>query len=581
MPEHGHHPPYYSSRNPQQQSGDHAPCTSNHARPPLAIEEEISKGLADVANGRAALERDPKALDMEQVRLRKLWNSSLPINRLPNELLVTIFILYDKNCYADPHGSRIRRSNLLRVCRYWYDVARACPALWRFVKVGRMFKYLQACLELSATSPLDLVFINDLFPKKYLRLLRPHSHRIKELAITSMPDAWQPEVIDLLSREMPALVAIKIHSLEPTFETRTTSGVRLFSSTPGHYPQLRSLSLTHTAAPQNKTIYSQLRSLSLTACSCDFTYVQFVDLISTCAYLEELRLSYFFDRLDAPPRPQSLPPISLKHLRILELLHSPHHECSRFLSWFIVPSSARIVMLSNMPIWHPDYGTASGLFPLFLPSQTSVHLPIIPNTTSVTLKGPFPATTSLTAAVDPKTVECGSMTLTNHVSFAMSANLLGINALAISTIFRDVPLTHLKFNIGLGIIADREMWKDLFTAFPALESLEMDPGWPLTQLMWSALTPNEGSGVLIPLPKLRHVVVNGLSWNGDPASEDFFDDIVATLRARAVLGVRLETLVLDATYPNDEHAKAVQEGFKSKYTKDLQSLVADVTYLLP
>ena len=586
MPEYEHHPPYCSSRNPQQQSGDHTPCTSKHARPPLAIEEEISKGLAEVADRRAALERDLKALDTEQVRLRKLWNSSLPINRLPNELLVTIFMLYDTNCYEDPHGSRVRRSNLLRVCRYWYDVARACPALWRFVKVGRMFKYLQACLELSATSPLDLVFVKDPFPKKHLRLLRPHSHRIKELVVTSMPDAWQPEVIDLLDREMPALTTIKIHFPVPTFETHTTSDLCLLSSTPGHYPQLRSLSLTFTAAPQNTTIYSQLRSLSLTACSCGLNYEQFIDLISSCAHLEELRLSDFLDRLGTPPsspHPLSLTPISFKCLRMLELIDSTHRACSRFLSRFIVPSSAHIVMRSDMLLWRPyPNATTSGPFPLFLPSQTSVHLPVIPNITSVAMKGPFPVTASLTAAVDPQNVECGSMTLSNHIESAdVSMNLLGMNVRAILTIFRGVSLTHLKFDIGHRYIADREIWEDLFTAFPALESLEMDPGWPLAESMWPVLAPNEASpGVLIPLPKLQHVNIMSLSCE-DPVDEDLFDDMVATLRARAALGVRLETLAVNAAHPDNRYAKAFRRILKSKYIKDLQSLVADVTDFLP
>lgn len=77
-------------------------------------------------------------------RLKTSWYATLPISRIPPEILSAIFLLCARSAWA-PFGGEVWRYSsptmreayswlhIYSVCRHWRDVASACPALWAWV----------------------------------------------------------------------------------------------------------------------------------------------------------------------------------------------------------------------------------------------------------------------------------------------------------------------------------------------------------------------------------------------------------------------------------------------------------------
>ncbi|KAI1785893.1 hypothetical protein LXA43DRAFT_99918 [Ganoderma leucocontextum] len=104
---------------------------------PDVLPQDISRRIAELDIG--AKNKIVDAISQERLEFKNLWNRSLPINRLPNELLVQIFVsgvhseLFDSDSdlwVTWRRGPPPSFSKIMGTCRLWRDIILGTPALW-------------------------------------------------------------------------------------------------------------------------------------------------------------------------------------------------------------------------------------------------------------------------------------------------------------------------------------------------------------------------------------------------------------------------------------------------------------------
>lgn len=120
------------------------------------------------------------------------WNRTLPINRLLNELLASIFIDVQLEIADKPYPARIHPDplgpphpstkwmTLVLVCHYWRNVAYASPTLWCVIPM-RSPAYTERALALSSPATIDALFEHHKAYVKNLQLLWLHTHCLRSL----------------------------------------------------------------------------------------------------------------------------------------------------------------------------------------------------------------------------------------------------------------------------------------------------------------------------------------------------------------------------------------------------------------
>ena len=79
--------------------------------------------------------------------IREIWNTYVPINKLPPEILSKIF---------EYHTHELPLVGATHVCRYWRSVLISSPSFWtclQFRSVNRTLAYL----ERSKAAPIDIL----------------------------------------------------------------------------------------------------------------------------------------------------------------------------------------------------------------------------------------------------------------------------------------------------------------------------------------------------------------------------------------------------------------------------------------
>ncbi|KZP00541.1 hypothetical protein CALVIDRAFT_595333 [Calocera viscosa TUFC12733] len=209
-----------------------------HKNPGTIASERMSNLDAQAAVLRAEQER----IREELLGVLRERNSLIPVNRIPIELLSTIFewTLSLQGC-----GSRYPdRSplNISQVCSYWRSVTLATPDLWSDVRVGfgtglnigfhsGTLSHLKEQLERTGSVPLDITYKHCGSQKDY--------------------DCIE-EVVETLQKE-----AHRTRSLRTVDQVIANN---LFDSLPTHMPQLESLSIAqaNTHEIMNLVLYEQI-----------------------------------------------------------------------------------------------------------------------------------------------------------------------------------------------------------------------------------------------------------------------------------------------------------------------------------
>ncbi|KZT53274.1 hypothetical protein CALCODRAFT_520192 [Calocera cornea HHB12733] len=262
---------------------------ADHEDPALLALERMSQLDAQAAALRAEQER----IRGELLAVLRERNSLMPINRLPIELLSTIFewTLSLQGC-----GSRyLDRSplNISQVCSFWRSVTLETPDLWADIRVGfgagpnagfhsGTLSQLRERLKRSGSVPLHIT---------YKHSGSQQGHECIE------------EVVDTLRKEAP-----RIRSLRTVDQVLTNN---LFDSLPAHMPQLEFLSIAQANAHQimNLVPYEQI-PFRLAMHSLKTLTLQHIALqiIEDSTSLQDLRELYLYHSLIQPRAPAMVLP---------------------------------------------------------------------------------------------------------------------------------------------------------------------------------------------------------------------------------------------------------------------------------
>ena len=381
------------------ESGE-GPYTSAHtpsSQPSRSLLDRISKQPDDMEREE---EEFIRSINRKRLELKRLWNSALPIHRLPNELLILLLAHFrevmDSYSRLNPGQNKAFRNGwqiLMLVCRHWRDILVSTPAFWRMVDLSRQIDWTKLCLARS--SPAHINVLVQRHARCPLGVIYPHARRFQTFFFEA---AYSPQLQGalsyLFSSGMPLLEDFKFVVFEQS--PPADAGAVDHDITLRRYPCLQALSLTGSVivAPRDVLLYAQLRELSLRFCSHFLSFDEFIDALAACTQLEQLILSDTLHRLSGDwahaggPVPQR-PPISLPRLReFTSTFHKAHHT-SRFLAHLYLQPSVvlDIDAYFNGPLTAgeaPDLNTTKSIRAM-LPPDRSATLPVLAVPTHIEL----------------------------------------------------------------------------------------------------------------------------------------------------------------------------------------------------
>ncbi|KAI0700252.1 hypothetical protein C8T65DRAFT_286405 [Cerioporus squamosus] len=518
------------------------PSMNEFLSPQLRTRAYVTDQLNRIQSKRRETEDDSQALDAEELRLKQLWNSSLPINNLPDELLVSIIQLDGEEpiCHLPLSMPWIR---LMLVCTYWRAVACATPTLWSNIAIsGSAAAWLGLCVARSAETILRISLTKP--PPEMIGHIARYSDRIEAFAISSPLLRPDPRYIagsylGELERPMPILRDL-------TVDGAALAGRTDINITSAHYPVLRSVHLRHVRILSDINVYAGLRRLSLTACGYrdGLSVTRFLDALRAATRLESLSMSDVLRRFPPSTWPES-PPVAFPHLSDFSL-----HECFRDVRPFMIllrlPPTCSIAVSAR-----PDNSTDEWeemTFSEMLPETRADTLPTLSSPTAVELimhrchyiiRGSSPTHGAIELSM-------ASSIRTNWEHF------LGVGLRDIVNVFGAAPVQRLRVTgdhrSSSSILPLASAWREVLEAFPTLGALELC-GAGLPSALWEGLRMAEsmilqGSGngkAAAACPNLRTVSVDGRSMI---LSTGFFESMLDCLRHRAKDGARLEGLHL-------------------------------------
>ncbi|OCH92839.1 hypothetical protein OBBRIDRAFT_725975 [Obba rivulosa] len=240
-----------------------------------------------------------------ETRLEHAVRMQSPVQRLPSELLASIFVsgIFDRD-----EEDAVLLSNIMLVCRYWREVAVCTPALWSCIMMGPRRSLDRARLKLERSKSFPLHICVDFSPQREHRtvatetlmhamdLLRPAIWRWRSFQL-SVPE--RPQAHAALSRckeEAPLLEVFSVriaHSIQNE-DHHLSQPLSLFA---GRTPRLQSCAFNSFNFGWDPRLACGLRVLKLSgywngvAPSMD----ALLAILRGCPQLEELALRNMSD----------------------------------------------------------------------------------------------------------------------------------------------------------------------------------------------------------------------------------------------------------------------------------------------
>ena len=549
-----------------------------------SLDSERSKFITPaVTDALEVQERENDEVDEGLLQAAHQQNQSLPVNLLPNELLIQIFLLV--------RGSRLRKGGednpawrtLMLVCRFWHDVVLASPVMWCSFDIGLNAHWTHLALTRSNPATVNIHMRSNYVSQEQIDLISPHAHRIRRLVFSDGVDAqWSSALHTLLDRTMPALEAFSL-SMKPHRAPKQTQPTYLHVQlSSAQSPRLQSLSLSHVVMPRDPLLFSKLRILTLKKCECDYSLDQFLDVLSTCTVLRKFCLLSFLSHLTDNPPSESRPTsqrtsISLPRLAIIILGHHPPNYTSHFLARLLLPANVQLAVYADAPIPRlPADGSALDA----LPQNRATVLPVLRavNRAELQVQGRGYYLRGATRRSGEKcAVELGYHP-TGHGPGRRDLLLRGLADLV--SAFRAAPLRFLSIR-GLSVAVTQAKWREVLDAFPRLRELRVNDDGPMVALVGALHSESpepssvSGHGVdtrrrsLLPCPHLGSLTLELECDMYGP----FLDMVLECMQRRAEKGVRLHKLELRSLTPAD----AVQEDWLA-FVRGLEGVVSDVSY---
>ncbi|OJT13269.1 hypothetical protein TRAPUB_10204 [Trametes pubescens] len=579
----------------------------------------VSLARAGILAARAELFEQKEAFERKILHNSFLLNATVPINMLPEELLIEIF------CYTLIHDVSRSQSGgrwyrILAVCRNWHTIACRAATLWTNITIGRSRLNtipLETFLSRSQLVPLDVTVRSPDQPD--IAALVPHLPRTRSL---NVGPSMGPEHAALMEKVLtPAFAMPKLHTLIAGFEhevdpvesdndiyysddeepfrdpdnfTYRYGEVLCIPLSTELYPHLRNLSLTTISFIPPATPFTTLRRLELRQCiSYTLCRADFLQFLSASTVLEELVLHKFrpyvgFLHTDtqggAPLVPVALSPalqtlvvedMPSYNARMLEglkvppttnlsiaALHDPHDPCEDRSS--IVASQEPLS--KSLP---PNMDNLS-----MVHNVDVVHLHLLHEAASA------PRRIRLTGRAAKYTIDLYAPLPWN--------NEQGSNIVQdLADIFGNSPVVELLItrldDIWYKSCCHTEQWSRTLLRFPYLQRLAVTPipygfrGLVAQTSILAALTASEHGVDLC--PALKHFAIVSPEKQADAA---VLQQTAACLRARLERGLRLSRLsVYLCVYENWQYPKqkvVLQSERQGSFVDALAGLVDELVF---
>ncbi|KAG8967519.1 hypothetical protein FRC05_002031 [Tulasnella sp. 425] len=139
-----------------------------------------------------------EGLDGECTLVKRRHNASLPISRLPVEILATIFgftLPPDEDLWTVQHAPVLHQ--LVSVCHTWKQLVQGTPALWTLISSRDPFGHAEQALQLSSKMPLDVIyhcgFHAGVTAAEFFQKVSPESYRWRKLDINhdDTTEGWE------------------------------------------------------------------------------------------------------------------------------------------------------------------------------------------------------------------------------------------------------------------------------------------------------------------------------------------------------------------------------------------------------
>ena len=142
------------------------------------------------------------AIQVQRMQIKEIISQRpVPINRLPNEVLLRIFdlVIQADRSECDVHDVHDHRNVLMTVSRFWRELIQNSPKLWTYIRLIGITRcstsFVQIHIDRSGQCPLDIEIAGWFNPSwqppalsNLLDIVLPHAYRWRSLVFSGMPE---------------------------------------------------------------------------------------------------------------------------------------------------------------------------------------------------------------------------------------------------------------------------------------------------------------------------------------------------------------------------------------------------------
>ncbi|KAF8873168.1 hypothetical protein CPB84DRAFT_1753356 [Gymnopilus junonius] len=341
----------------------------------FSLRESTGEILEDIALAEGVLSR-----------IRSRLNATRPINRLPTELLASIFSLCQntepwslfppatRDEIKDPYSWLV----LTEVCSQWRHTALSAASLWTNIYLGPQMHNQKEIRDMfsnrARSAPMNLnqylrladfsFFSLSQSLNDYLLFAQQHSSHLQSLYLSSGGLNILPSIWEIFNYDYPGLRNLCLDVKSDKYDNLSRSLHRMFTSGDS---SLERISLSYIAWPTINTGLARLTHLAIRnqAPELSPTYTDFLDVLQGCPLLQFLSLH------DAGPlavNPQTLPErtVPLDSLRRAEISWSDDSELRspcQIVQCLKIPDNAAILLHSHFMLRFDELGLLSSYLP--------------------------------------------------------------------------------------------------------------------------------------------------------------------------------------------------------------------------
>ncbi|KAF9819785.1 hypothetical protein IEO21_01876 [Rhodonia placenta] len=460
-------------------------------------------------------------LDSSIAMLMRYRNSLRPVHRLTTDVMLLVFANLVEQDDSRTLCSFGYGSNpwvtMSHVCHQWRTVVLSCPLLWTRIST-RWPNAALTCLERSADAPIALEVCVDASAEAASRVIGavlPHATRIQHLFFPSTFQSADMRALlaPLLGAPMPALHTLQVYKVrmdEDCFPLPDFFG--------GKTPSLKKLKLRYAIPGIGSVTYSHLTHLLLKGKKSKPITMQLsrlLGILEQCPHLEVLRIAKTTIVASSTEEKEELSPVSLDHLRLLDIGRSSANMISTLLSHLIMPDCAMrlYVLLEKGADSNFRFGVPDNLQELrLLQNITRLHVEYSCGNDYVTVQGNSNGNLFEFTVTIPHDSDMGEMQ-----SIAGQFLQTVVNTLDLSTL-QEFAISE-SYHQGVYIGLTKRRWAHAFHRMPLLRTLHVHVHSPtdagFCRSMLAALATERDASTGGPLcPRLETLsMMNDKTWS--------------------------------------------------------------------